>query len=311
MPVEAPSKPRTVDPVLSRHARQYQHPARVGGLLFPRVRVETRTGTIVEFEQDDFLSQSGRRQVGEASGQAGPGSPGADYTLLRDSLPTRKLPDLGTDADEGERAELGKRAVDGAMFSLSLTLEWEQARIATDPANYSDGHKWRPRRDVRWNSTDSAPLDDIAGARQTIRDACGHYPNVMVAGRQGMNTLTRHPEIAACIEGADRPRVEVLQNLFQIGKVAEASATVARDGGFEDVWWDDVVLAYVPEAPLDREEPSYGYTYAMDGHPRVAETQAGDGASSFEVILERRPVLTSPLAGFLFAGVCGISGRRG
>lgn len=74
-------------------------------------------------------------------------------------------------------------------------------------------------------------------------------------------------------------------------------------GGSIDVWGKDVILAYVPSSPSGMEEPSFGYTYTMEGHPMV-EVPYWDNSNKswiYGVGYERAPVLSGIASGFLIA----------
>lgn len=62
-----------------------------------------------------------------------------------------------------------------------------------------------------------------------------------------------------------------------------------------------MILAYAPATPSGMEEPSYGYTYTMKGHPFVEQGRwDGDTRSWVHgVSYERVPVLSGITAGYL------------
>ena len=77
------------------------------------------------------------------------------------------------------------------------------------------------------------------------------------------------------------------------------------DAGFSDVWGKDAVLAYVPNDSRGYEEPSFGYTYRLKGHPFVEQPYWGNSKKSwvYGVTFDRLPLLTGVDAGFLFKSV--------
>ncbi|NOR69810.1 MAG: hypothetical protein GQ532_08990 [Methylomarinum sp.] len=68
-----------------------------------------------------------------------------------------------------------------------------------------------------------------------------------------------------------------------------------------DVWGKDVILAYVPSASTGQEEPSYGYTYTMDGNPSVEVPYWDNSTKSwvYGVSYERAPVASGIASGFI------------
>ena len=71
---------------------------------------------------------------------------------------------------------------------------------------------------------------------------------------------------------------------------------------FKDVWNHSAVLAYAPTDPMGFEEPSYGYTYALQGHPIADKPRYNGDKKSwiYGVTYERKPVFSGVEAGFLF-----------
>jgi hypothetical protein len=61
------------------------------------------------------------------------------------------------------------------------------------------------------------------------------------------------------------------------------------------------VLAYVPSAVLGPEQPSYGYTYTLQGSPNVEQPYYERNRKSwmYPVTFERRAVITGMQAGYL------------
>ena len=98
----------------------------------------------------------------------------------------------------------------------------------------------------------------------------------------------------------------MLAALLELDQVVEGQSMTTNDAGeFQDVWGNYAVLAYVPQSPGGFEEPSFGYTYTMKGHPFVEEPYWENNVKSwiYGVTYERAPVLAGMSAGFLFQSV--------
>ncbi len=94
----------------------------------------------------------------------------------------------------------------------------------------------------------------------------------------------------------------MLAKAFDIERVVVGKAVTSDGAGvISDVWGNNAVLAYVPGAPSGMEEPSYGYTYTMTGHPLVEEAYYENNAKSwiYGVGFERAPVLSGITSGYL------------
>lgn len=300
------SQVRVVDPILTTHARGYKHADRVGGLLFPTVDVTVSAGKVIEFGKESFMLYNARRAPGGATKQVDFGYLGKPYELVQDSLDGKVPREFERDAAAVPGIDLGMRAVNLVMNSLTLGLEYEQAQLATDAANYDGGHKLTLAGSSQWSHKDSDPITDVENARQAIRANCGLYPNVMVAGPRPFGALKKNEKIAAKFRNTDLITAQSLADLFELDTIAEGRSVVADDAGsFSDIWGNCVVLAYAPKNPSGMEEPSYGYTYTMQDHPFVEQPYFDRSTKShmYGVSYERAPVLAGMLAGFLFSAV--------
>ena len=69
-----------------------------------------------------------------------------------------------------------------------------------------------------------------------------------------------------------------------------------------DVWGDDAILSYVPEAGDNFQVPSYGYTYELRGYPQVEVPyfERSNDSWIYPTKAERRTYLTGAEGGFLF-----------
>ncbi len=130
----------------------------------------------------------------------------------------------------------------------------------------------------------------------------------MGAAKKAFRALKVHPKIVERFKytTAESITAKMLAGLFDLEEFAVGRATYlddpASDAPFKEAWGDDAVLAYVPSESAAMDQPSYGYTYTLTGHPFV-ENQRWDGdvrSWLYGVTYERQPVLTGIASGFLF-----------
>ncbi len=300
------SQARVIDPVLTTHVQGYQHAERVGSLLFPRVEVLLGAGKIIEFGKESFMLYNARRAPGAATKRVDFGYEGKPFSLVQDSLEGKVPREYQRDASGAAGIDLGMRSANLVMNTLTLNLEYEQAQLATDEANYDSNHKLQLSGASQWSHADSDPIVDIEEARQAIRATCGMYPNVMLCGSRPYGGLRTNEKIAAKFRNTDIITASMLASLFEIDKVVEGKAVFASDNGtFSDVWGNYCILAYAPQTPSGYEQPSYGYTYTMRGNPAVEQAYYDHNAKSdiYPITFERQPVLSGMVAGFLFTDV--------
>ncbi len=101
----------------------------------------------------------------------------------------------------------------------------------------------------------------------------------------------------------------MLAGLFDLNELAVGKTSYvddpASDATFKEAWGNAAVLAYVPVQDAAMEQPSFGYTYTLSGHPFVEQPRLEGGRRSwvYGVTYERQPVLTGIASGFLFQNV--------
>ena len=302
-----PAQARVVDPILSEHARGYRRPGNVARALFPITFVRTYGGRVIEFGKESFLLYNSRRAPGGATKRIGFGYEGKPFAIVPSALEAKVPRELMRDAEEVPGVDLASRAVNLTMSALELEHEFNCAQLARDPSNYDDDHKLTLSGTSRWTDSNSDPAKDIEAAKEAIRSTIGVYPNTVVLSPSAMSALRLHPKILDRIKytGRETPTPDILASLWGVRKVVvgEAVAATEADGAFGDVWGDDVIVAYVSqsEGAAGFEEPSYGYTYAIEGMPLVEKPYWDANAKSwiYGVSYDNSPVLSGMTAGFL------------
>lgn len=303
---------RVIDPVLSGIAQGYRHAQRVGHILFPRIDVPQRGGSVIEFGRESFFNYKARRAPGADAMNIQFGYEGKPYSLDQYSL------DVPVPREHAEEAEvpgidLGKRAVNTAMDTLTLTLEIEQAELAGNPASYAIANRLALTGGDRWDSETSDPVADVEAAKDQVRTTCGIEPNRMVVDSKGFTALKNHPKIIERFKytTSDSITAKMLAGLFDLEELGVGKTTYvdSTDPGapFREAWGNIAALAYVPTQDAALEQPSFGYTYTLKGHPFV-EPPRWEGSKRshvYGVTFERKPVLTGMASGFLFTGITG------
>lgn len=295
---------RVVDPILSTVTQGYKHPQRVGGFLFPRVPVTVSGGKIIQFGKESFQLFTARRAPGGATKRIDFGYEGLPFALVQDSLEGKVPREWMRDASQVPGIDLGTRAVNTVMSSLTLALENEQATIATNPANYDSSHKLALAGATKWSADTGQPLTNVADGKEAVRASCGQDPNVCVLSPGAWKAARQNPSVVERFKftTAQPITLEMFAALIEVEHVVVGKAIYADDAGtFHDVWGNSCVLAYAPQSPTGQEEPSYGYTYTMEGNPAVEVPYWENNLKSwmYGVTYERAPVLSGMVAGFL------------
>lgn len=304
---------RVIDPVLSGIAQGYRHAQRVGQVLFPSIEVMQRGGNVIEFGRESFIDYKARRAPGASALSIQFGYEGKPYSLAQYSLDVPVPREHAEDAQAVPGIDLGKRAVNVAMDSLTLSLEIEQAELAANPANYGASNKLALAGNGQWSHPDSTPIADVEAAKDQVRRACGVEPNRMVISNGGFKALKYHPTVMEKFKytTSDSISEKMLAALLGLDELAVGKATYVEtgdtDGEFKEAWGDVAVMAYVPMQNMALEQPSFGYTYTLKGHPFVEPPDWSREKRSwiYGVTYERKPVLTGIASGFLFSSITG------
>ncbi|WP_310601199.1 major capsid protein [Desulfobulbus sp.] len=299
---------RVINPVLSTVAQGYQQADLVGSALFPRVPVEISGGQILEFGKESFKLYNSRRAPGGPTKRISFGYLGKPFALYNDALEAPVPREFMRDAKVMPGLDLGQRAVNLVMRSLLLGLEVAQAALATDPAQYDANHKITLAGASKWSDPASDPLIQMESYKEAIRSTVGIRPNTLVLSAQAFSAAKTNPKIRDQFKytSADSITLEMLARAFDIKRLVVGEAITSDDAGtISDVWGNNAILAYVPDAPTSMEVPSYGYTYTMNGHPLVEEPYYDHNAKSwvYGVSFERAPVLSGITSGFLIQAV--------
>ena len=300
-----------VDAILSTHARGYRNPEFVSAALFPRVTVPSRNMRVVKFGKEGFRMVNTRRAPGADVKRVQYGYASDPISLVQDALEGFVPVEHQQEAEGAPGVDLGAGATNMVMNVVDLGLEYEAARLARDPNTYSASNKEVLVGSSRWTSATSDPEADVDDAKEVIRRIIGRYPNVLTLGASAFRAARRHPKIKDQFKYTSRDSItaEMLASYFEVDKIVVGKAvylpeTAADTDAATDVWGDDAILAYVPQAGESYGVPSYGYTYELDGYPQVEEPYYERQRKSwiYPTTVERRPYVVGADAGFLFQG---------
>lgn len=282
---------RIVDPILTTRARGIKQPLTRGEKLFPRVKVKVYAGNVTQFGKEHFFPTSSRRAAGSDIKRVQAGYVGIAYSLRSRALIASAPDELQRDGLGAANVNLLNSSISVARGKQSTELEQEQATLARNPANYG-GNVLVLSGASRWTQTTSTPIADVRAAKNSVLKKCGMKPNVGLLGPNAFNAAIEHASVRDYLKhtSAEVITEELLAKVFQLDALYVAEAMVGDEstGNLDFIWGNDVILAYVPQAPgegTDRDlaEPSYGYTYEIDGMPTVSVPRYNENNASWEV----------------------------
>lgn len=295
---------RVIDPILTTVVQGYKNAELVGHNLFPAVPVQVSGGQVIEFGRESFRLYSSKRAPGGATKRMQFGYLGKPFALLQDSLEAVVPREHMRDASRVPGIDLGSRAVNLTMKAMQLALENDQAALATNAANYDAGHKVALAGAAKWSAATGDPHADVDAGREAVRASTGVYPNVLMLSALAFKACRNNPNVKANFQYTTHESLTeaMLANYFSVDKVIVGKAITFSDANAAtDVWGNNAILAYVPGSPSGMEEPSFGYTYTMEGNPAVEPAYYDNNSKSwiYGVNYERAPVLSGITSGYL------------
>lgn len=302
---------RVVDPILSEHARGYRRPGNVGRALFPLAPVSAYAGQIIEFGKEGFRLYGTKRAPGANTKRIEFGYAGKPYAIVPRALEAKVPWERMRDASVVPGIDLASRAVNVVMGALELEQEYEAAQIATNAANFDNDHKVTLTGANSFNVDTVNPFKVLQTARTAVGDSVGVDANIMVFSGTAWNAFEMNPYVVARLNALQRDvlTTELAARLLGVDRIEVGKAKVAggQNDAFTAIWGNDVVVAYVaPEVggSNNAEEPSFGYTYAIEGMPSVEEPYQDRNARSwiYQVANDAAPQLTGMTAGYLIKG---------
>lgn len=267
---------RIVDPVLSTLTQVYSNNTYVGEKLFPLVKVNKTKGKIPVFGKDAFFIRDTKRALRANSNRI----PTTDFELV--DYQTKEYDvEMSIDYIEEKEANSSLQYQKHISRELSdmLLLNREKyiADLVQNVANYSSAMKKVISAGEAFDNEVSAlkPITVINQGKQAIRAKIGKYPNTMIVGIKTYNTLINHSTIKSIAnsEGQGQAGLTTLKRIFEIDDIFVGEAVYTENGTtFQDVWGDNVVLAYVDKTDRKKRSeynPSFGYTFQLNGKPEI------------------------------------------
>ena len=273
-------KKRVVDPVLTNIARGFKNAAHIAENLFPVVSVSKEGGKIPEFTKESFKIYNTERAIRAKSNRINPENrTEIDFVLTEHDL---EYPIDYREQDEDifpSRLHATTVVTDG----ISLRLEKMAADVVQDLTTFPTGNKITLSSSDKFTNTSSNPFTIFETAKEAIRGKIAQRPNVCVIGASAYSALKEHPAVLDRIKYTQSAVItpEILRQLLDFEQLYIGDSVYATDAGaFQDIWKDNVVIAYVPktmkDVPRSYYEPAFAYTLRKKNNPIVdSYTEAG------------------------------------
>lgn len=294
---------RLVNQVLTTAVQGIGSNEYVGKAIFPAVTVTQRGGTTIIFNDNTDIADDLIRAPGSTRKTFSPSYDGVPYAIEQRSVSAKVAVETEEEAQNGPGISLSTIGIAQAKDQLDKKLEIAQSKLARDAGKYASTHKATLTGTDKWSDPASQPLVQIEDAAQSIRNKTGKRPNTLLLSANAFATLKFHPVI---VERLKFGNIAVLTPAF-LGALIDIPNVVIGNAltNGSDIWGNDAVLAYVAVGSLTNAEPSYGYTYTLQGTPNVLNGYFDNSCDSwmYPVNVEATPVLAWEGAGFLFKNV--------
>lgn len=307
---------RVADPILTTVARGYTNGRHAHESLFPVVPANARAGKVIEFRAEHFADVNSDRAPGENRQKVEFGYKGEPFELTQHALDGKVPREYLEEAAAVPRIDVGMVAVRKTAALVSLRIEIEAAEKATSVASYDAGHTAALAANARWDAADNQdPAAKVEEMKETISQAVGIDPNVLVCGHAVVRQLKRHPKVIDQVKYTrglqDAPNDmlvtnEMLATYFGVERFVDADVRKGDVGAFEYVWGKNVILAFSDVSPMaSMGSPSFGYTYRLRNYP-IAEPPHYDRDCEswlYPYTSEDTPVIAGKSAGYLLRTV--------
>jgi len=163
---------------------------------------------------------------------------------------------------------------------------------------------------TKWGAGSETPVTDIDTAINTVEDAVGIRPQVMLIGDTAWRKLKRISDITDRIKYANPEYARkasvtaaMVADIFDLEEVIVASSSYKNAAGVMTKFWgDDVIICVRPPAP-GVGVPSFAYTFTLRGYP-VAIAFSDEAAMSDYIGWAdgRKPKIVGDTFGYLLYG---------
>lgn len=262
------------DKVLSNIMLQYPAQGLVAEQLLPTLNVPNLTGVAFKVDESHIKAPADTLRSGFArANRVGFNLTTVSYGPLKEhSLETGITDLVMSQYDQPLTPESSATKV--VSGQLLIEKEIEVRDLVTTAANYNSSNKVTLATGDWFDQTTSDPIGVSEDARKAVRLGCGNDANVVVMNPDVYKALRNHASVVERIKYSARVTRDelnaIIADVLGVSKVliAEGVTTDQAEGSTTDgtksyIWGDDMVFAYVSEAPA-LEELSFGYILRLD-----------------------------------------------
>lgn len=303
MPMNGSQVRGGVDAQLTAVVREYTNSDFIGNEVLPPVTVNSRAELIIVGGDEAFQNPAIDR------------APGADIQTFELEYSNERIYIKGKalaakvpvedmeEADVVPQLNLAARAVKSVLAVTSLSTEIAQARAVRNASAYATANKTGLSGSDKWSDASSNPDTDVDKGHEVIRKKIGKRGSDLALGAALYAVTRRHPKIVAAFQYVKGRPLDTadLAAYFGVKRVHVGNAVAGPKNARFDVWGNDAVLFYRPDAVTGPEDTALGFTYNLKDYPAVKQPWLNESNNSwiYPILIENAPVIADADAGYL------------
>lgn len=226
------------------------------------------------------------------------------------------LKDIVTDTDR-ENSDLpdslDKQTTEYLTDKILMRMEYEAHKLLFTTTTFSGNATLTTATAWKYNTTTSAPIQNVLSATGYIRLYSGKTPNTMILGWDSFAAVKENTNVYSRIQYAERAIIteDLLASLFDIQKVyvGKAAYNQGKEGATvsqTSIWGSDALLAYFAPAPgLKTPTTAVNIRVASKGVPFRVKTWRDEAVEGdyIEVQTKCAPKAVATASAYLFKTV--------
>jgi hypothetical protein len=291
-----------IDRALTRVSIAYRNPNYIADMIFPAVPVQNQSDKYFTYDKASwFRDEAGVRAPGTRGPEVEYSTSTGTYACVEISA-TKVVPDevvANADSPLAPRRE----AVEFATDKVQLRVERDVAGIVFGNGSWAAS----ATPSTTWDNDASDPLADLETGRETIVEAIGREPNVMVMGRNVWTDLKHHPDLIDRIKYTNSTGIltlDKLKGLFEIpniyvGTAIYNSAGEGATASYSFIWGKSAWIGWVPPS-AGLMQPAAGYIFQWKNRRTETFRRDEEKADAIRVSAHYVAKVTATDAGYEF-----------
>lgn len=295
-----------VSKVLSNLAVKYRNMNLIADQVLPSVPVTKESDSYYTWVRSFNLPET-LRANGAPANMATWGVSLSSY-----SLNEHALKDVVTDRDRANSDEIQMDAETTEFLTDKILLrrEYEASKVLFTTGSWSNNTSLDTATSWEYNTTTSAPIQQVLSATAKIIKSSGVKPNVAILGHDAIDALKENPNVYNRIQYVERAILtpDLIAALFDLDKVFVGTAVydagaVGVAESITSIWGPNALIAYINPA-AGMKALSAAKMLTINGGYKVKKWREEEvGGDYIEVSSMFVPKLVATACGYYFSSV--------